>query len=143
MFDDTAMLDSSEYHLKLPADTKKLRNMIDFLKSDMNEHNVPEKKQFQLTMAAEEIFANISSYAYQEDGMVEITTFVQDGTYYVRFVDSGKKYNPLQHEDPDITAELKDRPIGGLGIFLAKKLSDKISYSYENEHNILVIGIDL
>lgn len=137
------MLDSSEYRLKLPADTKKLHKMIDFLKSDMNEHNVPEKKQFQLTMAAEEVFANISSYAYQEDGMVEITTFVQDGTYYVRFVDSGKKYNPLQHKDPDVTAELKDRQIGGLGIFLAKKLSDKISYSYENEHNILVIGVDL
>ena len=61
----------------------------------------------------------------------------------MRFSDGGKKYNPLENKDPDITADLKDRKIGGLGVFLAKKLSDKISYTYENGQNILTIGVDL
>ena len=146
--DDITMLDfvysgSSEARITLSADNKKLREMIDFLKSDMNRHHVPEKKQFKVISAAEEIFANISTYAYKDKGKVEITACVQNGTYYVRFTDKGKKYNPLKHKDPDMTLDLKDRPIGGLGIFLAKKLSDKITYAYKNGKNVLTIGIDL
>lgn len=135
--------DSSEVHLRLPADDKKLREVIDFLKSDMSEHNVSPKKQFNVISAAEEIFVNISYYAYESDGEVDIATYEENGTYYVRFSDSGKKYNPLEHEDPDVNADLKDRPIGGLGIFLAKKLSDEISYVYENDRNVLTLGVDL
>ncbi len=136
-------LDSSEVCLTLPADDKKLRELVDFLKSDMEKHNVLPKKQFNMISAAEEVFVNISNYAYDGTGHVEVTSFVQEATYYVRFADEGKQYNPLEHEDPDITLELKDRPIGGLGIFLAKKLSDKISYAYENGKNMLTIGVDL
>ena len=136
-------LGSSEVHLTLPADDKKLREMVFFLKSDMEEHNVLPQKQFNVISAAEEIFVNISNYAYEGRGKVDIATYVLNGTYYVRFSDKGKKYNPLEREDPDITAELKDRPIGGHGIFLAKRFSDKINYTYENGQNILTIGIDL
>jgi len=140
---DFAYLGCSEGYLNLPADNKQLHKLIDFLKSDMNKHNVPEKKQFNLISAAEEIFANIAGYAYEEKGNVKITTYVKDETYYASFSDNGKKYNPLKNKDPDITCELKDRKIGGLGIFLAKKLSDEISYSYKKGQNILTIGVNL
>ena len=135
--------DSSKTCLTFPADDKKLRDLVDFLKADMDRHNVLPNKQFNMISAAEEVFVNISNYAYDGKGQVEVTSFVQDATYYVRFADEGKKYNPLEHEDPDITLKPKDRPIGGLGIFLAKKFSDKISYTYENGQNILTIGVDL
>ncbi len=140
---DFAYLGSSEGRLSLPADNKNLSKMIDFLKTDMAKHCVPQKKQFNVIVAAEEIFSNIANYAYQKDGTVEILTYVHDNIYYVRFSDSGKKYNPLEHKDPDVTLDLKDRKIGGLGIFLAKKLSDTISYSYEKKKNILTIGVHL
>ena len=146
--DDITMLELiylglSDKHLTLPADNKNLYQLIDFLKSDMDKHKVNQKKQFNMISATEEIFANIASYAYEENGEVVITTFVEDGIYYVRFSDNGRKYNPLKNKKPDITSDLKDRKIGGLGIFLARKLSDKISYSYKNGQNILTIGINL
>lgn len=134
---------SNQRRLKLPADNKNLYKMIDFLKSDMKKYNVSPKKQFNLVSAVEEIFANIAYYAYEKSGEVIITTFVEDGVYYVQFSDKGKKYNPLKNKNPDISSDLKDRKIGGLGIFLAKKLSDKISYTYKNNQNILTIGINL
>ena len=56
---------------------------------------------------------------------------------------NGKKYNPLKNKNPDITSDLKDRKIGGLGVFLAKKLSDKISYAYENGKNVLTVGVSI
>ena len=75
--------------------------------------------------------------------MVEISTACEDGIYKVCFKDSGKKYNPLKNKDPDITTEIKDREIGGLGVFLAKKVSDTISYEYKDGCNILSIGINV
>lgn len=129
--------------LTWPADNKKLRDFIEFLKSDMEKYKVNPKSQFNLVTSAEEIFSNIADYAYlnKDEAIVDIETFVDDNIYYVKFTDNGKEYNPLLHKDPDLTLDLKDRDIGGLGIFLAKKMSDKISYSYENKQNILTIGV--
>lgn len=138
---DFTHIKTKQRRLTLPADNKNLYEMINFLKSDMDKYKVDSKKQFNLISAVEEIFSNIANYAYEKGGEVIITTFVEKEIYYVEFSDNGKKYNPLENENPDITSDLKDRKIGGLGVFLAKKLSDKISYTYENGKNILTIGI--
>lgn len=129
--------------IEFPADNKKLRDLIDFLKKDSEEAGVESRKQFNLVTAAEEIFANIADYAYgsAEKKVAWIKTYIQDDMYMVEFSDCGKKYNPLENKEPDISSDLKNRKIGGLGIFMAKKLSDKISYSYENGRNILTLGI--
>ena len=140
---DFTRTETIQKRLTLPADNKNLYEMIDFLKSDMDKYNLSQKKQFNLISSVEEIFANIASYAYEKSGEVIITTFVEDGTYYVEFSDNGKKYNPLNNKNPDITSDLKDRKIGGLGVFLAKKLSDKINYTYKDGKNILTIGMSI
>lgn len=138
---DFAHIERNQRKLTLPADNENLYKMIDFLKSNMDKYGISSQKQFNLISAVEEIFCNIASYAYEENGEVIITTFVEDEIFNVQFADSGKKYNPLKNEDPDIASDLKDRKIGGLGVFLAKKLSDKISYTYEDGKNILTIGV--
>ena len=57
----------------------------------------------------------------------------------VRFIDSGQPYDPLQKPDPDITAGLEDRPIGGLGIFMVKQSMDGMTYERKDGCNILTI----
>ncbi len=49
------------------------------------------------------------------------------------------RYDPLEKPDPDITLPAEKRPIGGLGIFMVKKIADEISYDYADGKNILVI----
>ena len=129
--------------LILPADIKKIRDVIDFLKKDMQEHKLSEKAQFNMVMASEEIFSNIAMYAYEakENALATVLTSAENGFYYITFIDNGKKYNPLKAKEPDMSLEMKDRNVGGLGIFLAKKLSDTLTYSYKNKQNILVMGI--
>ena len=57
----------------------------------------------------------------------------------IGFTDRGKPYNPLLKEDPDITKSAGERPIGGLGIFMVKKLMDEIQYDFRDGKNILTI----
>ena len=55
----------------------------------------------------------------------------------VTISDNGKPYNPLEREDPDITASAEDRPIGGLGILMTKKLVDEAVYEYKDNQNVM------
>ena len=56
-----------------------------------------------------------------------------------RMTDKGIPFDPLKKPDPDITLSAEDRQIGGLGIFIAKKTMTSITYSYENNENILTM----
>jgi anti-sigma regulatory factor (Ser/Thr protein kinase) len=57
----------------------------------------------------------------------------------VTMSDSGVPYDPLAKDDPDVTLSAEDRQIGGLGIFLTKKLMDDMSYEYKDGKNILTL----
>ncbi len=53
--------------------------------------------------------------------------------------DAGTPFNPLEREDPDINQKAEEREIGGLGIFLCKKMMDSIEYRYEDGNNVLTM----
>jgi len=130
--------------LTLEADNKNLPRLFDFLTADMNRNLVDKETQFKLITVAEEIFSNIAQYAYaQAGGTVDITTFLFKDDYVVCFADKGKKFNPLKNKTPNIKADIKDRNIGGLGVFLSKKLSDKIEYTHQNGQNILTVHMHI
>ena len=55
------------------------------------------------------------------------------------FRDRGVPYNSLDKSDPDVTLPAVERAVGGLGIFLVKKLMDRITYDYVDGMNVLSI----
>ena len=57
----------------------------------------------------------------------------------ITFIDRGIPYDPFAKKDPDIHADVSDRPIGGLGIFMTKKLMDEFSYEFRDGQNIMVL----
>ena len=60
-------------------------------------------------------------------------------TITFRMTDQGVPFDPLKKPDPDITLSAEEREIGGLGIFIAKKTMDSITYAYENGENNLTM----
>lgn len=101
-----------------------------------------EGLQFKIRLSVEEAVENVVRYAYQGGiGWLEAgTELSKDGlelTIVLR--DAGTPFNPLEREDPDVTAAAEDRDIGGLGIFLCKQMMDSIEYRYEEGCNILTM----
>jgi anti-sigma regulatory factor (Ser/Thr protein kinase) len=126
------------HELLIDADLQYLDQVIAFVEEQSDVLSM--KEQTQLSVAVEEIFVNIASYAYaQSGGKVRIRMTAEGDTVAAEFADRGKPYNPLQNEDPDITLSAEERDIGGLGLLMAKKMTDKIAYHYENGMNILTI----
>ncbi len=125
----------------LPADVGRISTVIGWLEENCNEAKVPDEYKTKLNLAVEEVFINISTYAYPpKEGDVEITfKIIENRHVQLKFTDSGTPYNPLEKQDPDITLSAKERPLGGLGIFLVKNTMDLVEYEFKDNKNILTM----
>ena len=100
------------------------------------------KAQTQLDVAVDEIFTNISSYAYTDghgDATVRFDFDEAARLATVTFMDSGVPFDPTKRSDPDVTLSVEERQIGGLGIYLVKKTMDEFSYERRDGMNVLTI----
>lgn len=100
----------------------------------------------QIRLAVEEIFVNISSYAYDPSvGPAEVRCEVlkEPLRVVIQFLDGGKPFDPLAKEDADISEDALLGRDGGLGILLVKETMDNVSYEYVNGKNILTIEKNL
>ena len=130
------------FELKIPAEVERLPEVLSFLEQHLEGADCPMKAQMQITVAAEEIFVNIASYAYApETGMATVRLDIsgEPKTATITFLDSGVPFDPLAKEDPDVTLSAEEREIGGLGIFMTKKTMDGVRYEYKDGQNILTL----
>jgi anti-sigma regulatory factor (Ser/Thr protein kinase) len=54
-------------------------------------------------------------------------------------VDQGKPFDPTKHPEPDVSLPIEERPIGGLGIHLTRKMMSSFKYERAGGENRLVI----
>lgn len=150
-FDDITML-CLEYHgsdektkdlsYTFPAELKKLDDMINPILNSLKEIEIDEKVIYKVHLAMEEILTNICSYGYgdkQGDITIKSHLSFEPKEITITVIDSGKEFNPLEKEEPDLEEKLSKREIGGLGIFITKNIMDELSYSREDNKNILTM----
>lgn len=150
-FDDITML-CLEYHgsdvktkdlsYTLPADVKKMDDMINPVLNSLNEIKADEKIVYKIHLALEETLSNICFYAYgDKKGDITIKSHLSLDPKFITItiIDKGVEFNPLEKEEPDLEEKVDKRQIGGLGIFITKNLMDEISYNRENDRNILTM----
>ena len=128
--------------ITLEARIENLPALIEFVDGYLEEIACSMKAQMQIDIAVDEIFTNISSYAYTPgvgEATVEITKRDSESQVELTFIDSGVPYNPLEKADPDVTLSAEERQIGGLGIFMVKRTMDEMTYEYKDGKNILTI----
>lgn len=129
--------------ITVPALTEELDTVLQFVQNELDQMHCASKICNQIAIAVEEIFVNIAHYAYRPD-VGDATIRCQISTakppkITIEFLDSGKPYDPLKNADPDTTLSADERDIGGLGIFMVKRLMDDVTYEYKHGKNILTI----
>ncbi len=126
--------------LEIDAKTENLDRVNDFIADNLM--GCPMKLLMQIDLVVEEVFVNIAHYAYKDAvGKAWITCGLdkENNLLTIIFEDEGVQFDPLAKDDPDITASAEEREIGGLGIFLTKKLMDDVSYERKDGKNILTL----
>ena len=128
--------------ITLPATVENIGKITAFVEGRMEEKDCPLKQIMQVSMAVDEVMANVAMYAYAPGtGDVTVAVDFDDGsrTVSITFIDRGVAFDPLAKEDPDVTLPAEQRKIGGLGIFLVKKTMDDVAYCREGDKNVLCI----
>lgn len=146
-FDDITMLSVELRYIRsgnsitVIADDKSMILVSEFAKSLTEKLTVVPKIANKVSIAVDEIYSNIVNYSGAE--IATISYEIKDGRLYMTFTDDGIPYNPIKAEEPDITLSAEERKIGGLGIFMVKKMTESMEYTYEDDKNILSLVISL
>ena len=96
---------------------------------------------FNIHLALEEAVSNVIMYAFPEGEQHDITLAVRhvDDTLIFRVIDAGREFDPTLQPDADVTLSLEQRPIGGLGIFLIRRIMQRVEYHRIDGNNILTM----
>ncbi len=93
-------------------------------------------------MAVDEACSNIVEHAYAgiRDGQIECTCGSTQDAFIVILRDRGRSFDILNVPPPDLTSDLEERHVGGLGIFLMRHLMDEVRYEHLGEAgNVLTL----
>ncbi len=122
----------------LPARLEYLEELVKSVSDCARAQGFDRKRTGAIELAVEEAFVNICNYSYPgTTGDVAITCRFDQNRFIMEIADSGIPFDITQLSDPDITAPAEAREIGGLGIFLMKKMMDAVTYRREGNRNVL------
>ncbi len=128
--------------LEIAALTENFGQALALVNAELEKMECSLKVKTLIDVAVEEIFVNIAHYAYVPDTgdvNIEVTSRKKPREITIVFRDHGVPYNPLEKPDPDTSLPAEKRPIGGLGIYMAKKCMDAMEYEYQDGTNILTL----
>jgi anti-sigma regulatory factor (Ser/Thr protein kinase) len=127
----------------LRSDVASLVSATAELEAMLADAQIPHDVVYSCSLVLEEVFTNIVRYGYADDRAHEVR-FAADLTekhVVLEFADDGRAFDPLAATPPDLRVPPEERPIGGLGIHLVKKLADEIEYEREGALNRLTVRI--
>ena len=94
-----------------------------------------------INIVFDEIYTNIVNYS--KATLATVSYSIENGKLRISFIDNGTPYNPLEAVEPDTTLSAEEREIGGLGIFMVKKMTESMEYEYTDDKNVLTLVISL
>lgn len=113
--------------------------LLDQLDEALLAMDVPDADAFQIKLALEELATNAINYGFDEGqtSELEITLQRQDEELYCELRDHGRVFNPLEVVEPDVTLDVDHRKVGGLGVFLVRRVMDDVSYERAGNMNVM------
>ena len=131
----------TERHLLLQNDVRQIPQLADFVETIAQESNLDQALAMTLNLALEEAVTNVIMYAYPKgsQGLVDLEAIVRKDSLVFILSDSGKPFDPTAAPKADISLDVEERPIGGLGIYMVMNIMDSVAYRRENDRNILTM----
>lgn len=117
-------------HSTFPARFEFLDEIRDLVAEVARMGGFTEKEIYSLQLAADEAASNIIEHAYAgvSNASLDVTCDVDGDEIIITMHDTGKPFDPSKVKQPNLKADLSERQIGGLGVYLMRKLMDDVRY---------------
>ncbi len=126
---------------KFPARFEFLDEIREFVGKRARASGFSDKDIYSIQLAADEAASNVIEHAYagMQNGTIQLSCDFNEKILTITLLDHGKQFDPAQVKDPDLNANLSDRQIGGLGIYLMRKMMDDVQYQSSKSGNLLIM----
>ncbi len=116
--------------MTFPARFEFLDEIRELVAQTAREGGFTEKEIYSLQLAADEAASNVIEHAYDgvSNANLDITCNMRGDTLTITLHDTGLSFDPSNVKTPNLKADLSERQIGGLGIYLMRKLMDEVRY---------------
>lgn len=125
--------------LTLPGTLESLKPIREEVMAAAEEAGLENKAAYRLALAVDEIATNVIMHAYEEagrDGEIALLIEIDEHRLKVTLEDEGERFDPHEHGEPDhLGSTLEERPIGGLGVYLALRGVDHFEYEFVEGKN--------
>jgi len=125
----------------LRNDIAELERLAGMVSEFWSAHGLPPALEADITLALDEAVSNVIRYGFRDgaEHHIEVSLTREGDQLRLAVEDDGVAFNPLERPDPDVTLPLAERPIGGLGIYLIRRLMDGVEYRRAEGRNRLVM----
>jgi anti-sigma regulatory factor (Ser/Thr protein kinase) len=98
-----------------------------------------KKAAYRLRLAVDEIATNVITHGYEEanrTGLLDIQAVINEAELTILLEDTGATYQPDEVSQPThLDQPLEERPVGGLGVYLALRGVDQFRYEHIGNRN--------
>ncbi|HEX2696321.1 MAG TPA: ATP-binding protein [Anaerolineales bacterium] len=127
--------------LRFAANFDHLDEIREFVGEEARKAGFGEKDIYSIQLATDEAASNVIEHAYEgaSNAFFELACNFKNNRLTITLLDHGKTFDPSKVAMPDLKADLSDRKIGGLGIYLMRKLMDEVHYETTSSGNLLTL----
>lgn len=134
-------INQKQLQYRLKNKIEEISTLAENIEKFAADNNLPGEMAFQVNLSLDELLTNTISYGFPAGGEHEITVEIvlAGDMLVITTQDDGLAFNPLEQSEPDLSQDIEERPIGGLGIHLVRNMMDNIEYRREANKNILIM----
>ena len=124
--------------INLTKNISDLTMLVTKLEKFFEENNI-SSISMPMTLILEELYTNTITHGASDrrDIFIEVNLGIDKNELVMTYKDNGIPFNVLELPDPDLTASIENREVGGLGVHYVKTLTDSVEYEYLEKQNVL------
>ena len=135
-----------QMRLFIPREHARVDDLNASLEAVLANNGVSRAIQGDVRLIVEELASNAIAYGGGGDvdmGQHELSVDIsrEADLLTLRFRDQGAPFDPLSAQTPDLEADILDRPIGGLGLYLIRQIAESMHYERIDDCNLLRVSL--
>lgn len=121
--------------VKYSADFENLDAIRELVGEFARRAGFDEKTVYSIQLATDEACSNVIEHAYKgiPGGEIEISCQTTDEQIAVIVRDHGRVFDFSSAREPNLSPQLSERQIGGLGIYFIRRLMDEVRFESNGE----------
>lgn len=136
---------NEQFNATIETNFAELKQLTVAVDEFLQQQHLPGEPIYRIELALEEMLTNVIKYGYDSHvrNEAKITLAVLPEALKLTIEDWGHEFNPMLIETPDLSEDIADRPVGGVGIHLTRSMASQIDYQRDGDRNILIIWVNL